>query len=87
MVDSSLNQSKEDLDISRASVFNHYPVNMAVSRAPAHFGHNRQTYGGHGSSSNLPYEEEEEDEIEESIHEDDCINDDSQQYPNETYYD
>ena len=86
MVDSSLNQSKEDLDISRASVFNHYPVNMAVSRAPAHFGHNRQAYGGNGSSSNLPYEEE-EDEIEESIHEDDCINDDSQQYPNETYYD
>ena len=64
MIDSSINQSKED---SRVSVFNHYHVNMA-SRAPAHFGN--QPYG-HGSSAQLPDHEEEE-EIEESIHED-CI--------------
>lgn len=54
-------------DESRASVFNHYQVNLAASRAAAQFGHLGNVIG---SCSQLPDQEEEE--IEESIHEE-CI--------------
>ena len=57
-------------------MFNHYQVNLATSaasRAPAHFGNSLGNFVG--SCSHLPDQQEEE--IEESIHEEEFVDDDS----------